>query len=71
MQILSKIHLKKVDGVAKFVDNLVKNKDKYAKMSDEDRHNLVWKDFAKLIPEKRQTIENGAVFLYSPHKKSR
>ena len=55
---LVKNTFKKVDGVAEFVDNLVKNKDKYAKMSDEDRHNLVWKDFAKLIPEKRQTIEN-------------
>lgn len=49
---------KNVDGVAEFVDKLVKNKDKYIKMSDEDMHNLVWKDFAKLIPERRQTIEN-------------
>ena len=55
---LVKNTFKKVDGVAEFVDKLVKNKDKYIKMSDEDMHNLVWKDFAKLIPEKRQTIEN-------------
>lgn len=49
---------KNVNGVDEFVDKLVKNKDKYIKMSDEDMHNLVWKDFAKLIPERRQTIEN-------------
>ena len=49
---------KNVEGVAEFVDKLVKNKDKYIKMSDEDMYNLVWKDFEKLIPERRQTIEN-------------
>ena len=33
-------------------------------MSDEELHNIEWKDFGKLIPEKRKTIQNMAKFSW-------
>ena len=49
-----------IEGVGEFVDNILKNKEKYMYLSPEEQHKVEWEDFGKLIPERRKTIQNMA-----------